>query len=182
MTKGLRMSDGTTRGGHGQALEQELRGLACALDHEAIVVEELAGALRRQRGVVASGDARALDENVEAVGRLMRTLEEARHQRIEAMASLAGGEDPSLGALATALEIRLPEALTRAGERLRQAAGQVVHEASLNRMLLKRAMDAGQEYLQTLFSAAAGPTPGYLPGERRDPGGGASGVLLDRSA
>jgi capsid protein len=157
-----------------------LQELARALDHESGIVCELRDALIQQRAGVASSEAAAVNASVDAIGRILLTLEEARSHRTGIVAALAG--DPRLGldrleaALGAPLSARVEEA--RAG--LCRAAGEVAHEVAINRAVLRRAVEAGEAFLQALFSATADPPAVYGSPQRREESGAA--VFLNRKA
>jgi hypothetical protein len=62
------------------------------------------------------------------------------------------------------------------------AAAGVARTAMINREVLARSIEAGDDYLRQLFSAAASPGPGYGPSQAQDPAPRPPGILLDRSA
>jgi hypothetical protein len=163
-------------------LAAALRELTGTLEREAEAAGELRETLIEQRAAVGSGDARALDASVEAMSRLLLRLQELRRSRGVQIAALAG--DPELGieALVPALELALPPRLDEARRALRRAAADLVREATVNRAVLRRAVESGAGFLQALFSAAAGPAPVYRAAPRSDPRPAREGLLLNRKA
>ena len=152
--------------------------LAGVLDREANILLELRDALERQCGHVAANDVAAVNASVDDIGRLLLALEETRRHRRATMARLTGGAG---SALATALDARGAGDIATRRSRLRHAALEAARAAAVNRAVLRRALEAGDSFLQALFSSAADPCPAYGPGERRDRSG-ASGLLLNRRA
>jgi len=152
---------------------------AAALDRETEQVRALRAALLEQRAGVAAGAAERVNAATEAVGRVLDALGEARRRRIGLSETWAGGAPPDpaashgRGGRASELE--------RARLDLRRAALEVSHEIAINRVVLRRAVENGEAFLQALFSAVAEPVAVYAPTERAEDGA-ASGVLLDRQA
>jgi hypothetical protein len=108
-------------------------------------------------------------------------LEQARHRRSALVAALSGDPALPLERLETALRRPLPEALERGRAELRRAASDVAREASVNRVVLRRAVEAGEAFLQDLFSVGPFSAHVYGPGEepRR---AGPTGRVFDRTA
>ncbi len=167
--------------GDAAAMNRELMALAAVLDEEAALAEALLAALVRMRGAVAGSDAGPLEREVDALGSILHTLHEARRRRGDVLATLVGHESMPLDGVARALELPEPPALTAARRRLRRVGRGVVREASINRAVLRRAMDQGDRYLQALFAAAS--TPTYGPAERAAADRGlTAGALINRRA
>lgn len=154
--------------------------LTLALERETETVRELREALLRQRAGVAADSAGSVNESCDDIARLLVAIEAAkRHRamRIEAVSPEAGG---SLEALERALGPNAPEPLRRAHAELRREAATTAREASVNRTVLSRTVEAGEAFLQALFSGSNAPEPVYRAGERREEDG--AGFLLDRKA
>jgi hypothetical protein len=156
-----------------------LRELTAALRQEHRLLEELRAALLRQRAGVAEDDTEMVEGSVHAVGRSLFALEEARRRRLDLTRQLAAGDD-ALADLERRIG-RLPADLAAAREDVRRSAEATSHEVAINQRVLRRALDAGDAYLQQLFSSVASPTPAYVPGARA-PEGAPSGLLLNRTA
>ena len=156
-------------GGRRAASAQErLNELAHVLNAETEVVEELKNALWRQRAGVAASDTEAVNASVDAIGRILLTLDAARHRRLRMVEAIAG-------------DASLPLHRLEARARLRRAAEAVTQEVTVNRSVLRHAVDAGEAFLQALFSSVIDPAPVYGPPERPEecpP----SGLLLNRRA
>jgi hypothetical protein len=116
------------------------------------------------------------------VSRLLLRLQELRRRRSEQLAALAGDADPGLSTLTRALEMPLPPRLDEARRALRRAAADVVREATVNRAVLRRAVESGDAFLQALFSAATGPAPVYRPSSHPDERQAREGLLVNRKA
>jgi len=162
------------------AVTRELLALAAVLDEEAALAESLVSALTRMRAAVAGGEAAPLEGEVDALGTILHTLQEARRRRARVLAALTGEESVPLDGVAASLELPEPPALTAARRRLRRAGREVLREASINRVVLRRVMDQGDRYLQALFAAPDAPT--YGPAERAPGRGIAAGALINRRA
>jgi hypothetical protein len=159
--------------------ERRLNELAEGLAREAGLVGELSAALIRQRAAIGADDPGAVEQAGGDIGRLLFTLGEARRGRDRIMDSLGARPDQSLGLLARALGGPLPPTLEEARSRLGRAAEEAAREAAVNRVVLRRALDAGEAFLQRLFAGTADPPPSYAAGERREPAT-PPGVLLNR--
>ena len=155
-----------------------LRGI---LLRESELAMQLREELLRQRGAVADGDAAAVDRGSDATSRLLLMMEEARQRRGDIVASLTGDANVPLDHLETHLGQPLPAAVESARLTLRQAAMDVSQEAAINRVVLRRAVEAGEAFLQDLFSGGATPTPTYGAAAPTPPPSH-PGRLLDRKA
>jgi len=155
--------------------------LTAALEHEAAAIRELREALVQQRAAVAANDVDGVNASVDDVGRILLAVEEARRQREAMVATLTGTAGASLEGLGTlgGRPGAAPFAAARAA--LRRAAEETAHEATVNRAVLRRAVEAGDAFLQSLFSSATDPSPVYTPAERRDRPG-TPGFILNRKA
>ncbi len=169
-------------GGEAAAVHRELDVLARALDEEAALAESLRDALVALRASVATSEAAPIATAVEAIGRELFALQEARHRRGRMLADLAGDATFPLAELTGHLEVPSPVALTAARARLRRAAEGVLREAAINRGVLRRAIDNGDRFLQTLFASAAGQAPAYGPAERAAGRAPCASVLVNRRA
>jgi len=156
--------------------------LIAALERETGIIHELREALVQQRAGVASSDTGAVDASVDSIGRILHALGEARRTRTRLVANLSGDDSTSLLALEARLGGALPEPLALARHELKNAAFAVAHEVTVNRVVLRRAVEAGEAFLQALFSSANPVSPVYHSGDRLDESGPTSGVLLNRKA
>jgi hypothetical protein len=134
-----------------------------------------------QRAAVAANDDDALRVSSQAVGRISRTLEEAKKRRASVVHYLTGREDLALNQLEYFLGEPLPLELDTARTQVRLAAQSVAREAVVNRAVLQRAKDANDAFLQELFSAVSRSDAVYgrSPGENE---GEISGRFLNRKA
>lgn len=162
---------------------QPMEDLAAAVEREAGLTAQLRDALSRQRASVAMDDVAAVLASCDEVSRLLLTLEESRRSRARAMQRLTGDAAGTLTGLEQSAGAPLSARLLDAREALREAAGQTAMEAAVNHTVLRRAVEAGEAFLQALFSTTAEPQSVYRTGERKDESGGAgAGWLLDRKA
>ena len=63
---------------------------------------------------------------------------------------------------------------------LRSAAREVSHEVAVNHEVLRRSVEAGEAFLQALFSSVRGADPCYRP--EATPPEPATGVIMNRRA
>ncbi len=166
-------ADGKVGGMHEDEL---LETLARAVAREAAAVSDLREALVRQRDGVARDAIDSVHASCDDIARLLVTLDASRTHRVRLLSTLVPDGPATLEGLAESRGGLLPPALAEAGLALRRAAEGAAREASVNRVVLQRTVEAGESFLQALF--AGGPDPVYRPGDRRDDDG--SGKLLDR--
>ena len=153
---------------------------ALSLEQECQLIDNLRQALRRERAGVAADDAEAIEASVHAVSRTLLTIDGARRRRIELVGSLTGTDEVPLAQLERCLRRAVPERLRTAREGLRRGAEAAASDVATNQQVLRRALEAGDAYLQALFASAGDPMSVYSPAR-----GGAvrpGGVLLDRTA
>jgi hypothetical protein len=158
-------------GGGGIATSAELTDLAGALIQEQRLMEELRHALLRQRAGMASGDPELIDTSVYAIARMLLTLEEARRRRRAALtAALMGRQGVALRDLESFIGV-LPAPLLAAREAVRRAAEATAQDLAINQTVVRQALEAGDAFLQQLFSSAsdtmAVPTPSLRPADGR---------------
>jgi len=156
--------------------------LAEALRYEANVIEGLRQALLRQRAGVAADDAGLVEASIHAMGRTLLTLDEARRRRAALTALIAGSDAAPLEGLEGLFGGMLPRELEVARAQVKRAALQAAQDVAINQHILRRALEAGDAFLQRLFSMAGDPACG----SQRDEGGAGpaprSGLLLNRIA
>jgi hypothetical protein len=159
---------------------QTLTELARALMREAEAVGELHEALLRQRAGVAADSTADVHGSCDDIARILVTLEQAKRHRLALLQTATGPAPATFESLAQAHGGTLPEPVAEAMQALREAAKGTVREASVNRVVLQRTVEAGEAFLQALFTGTADTGAVYRPGERRDDDG--AGFLLDRTA
>lgn len=167
-------ADGRERGMNGDA---KLHDLAGALGRETVAVRDLREALVRQRAGVASDSTSAVHASCDDISRILVTLDTARRHRAALLGALVTAVPATIDAL-VAERGPLPQPLTDAIAELRAEAEKTAHEAAVNRRVLERTVEAGEAFLQALFTTANPHDPVYRPGERREDE--KSGFLLDR--
>jgi hypothetical protein len=140
--------------------------LTNALTREQGLIENLRQALLRQRQGVAADDPEAIESSVHAVSLTLLTLEEARRGRAALTALIAGEPGVALADLEDHLGVLLPASFTEARERVRRTAEATALDVAINQTVLRRALEAGDTFLQQLFSSATDPMPVDLPGPR----------------
>ncbi len=140
------------------------RRLARALDSERRAIDDLRQALRRQRAAVAADDAAALEQSADHVARAVNTLGEARRTRGEIMQGLTGSADATFAQLERAIGQPLPPVLQDARAAVTTAARATAGDVAINQHVLRRALHAGDLFLQRLFSSMSDPMPVYAPG------------------
>ena len=155
--------------------------LASHVQREIELLRTLQEALAAQRGAIAQGEAAAVNGNVEAVSRIVLSIEEAHERRGRCLAALPGAPENDLSRLEAALGDPIPDRLELLRAELRRQAREVAREAQINQRVLARTMEAGEAYLMTLFSAVGEPDVSYgATSAAAKPR--SSGVLLNRTA
>lgn len=139
------------------------RRLTRALDTERRAIDELRQSLGRQRSAVAGNDAGALEQSADQVARAVTTLGEARRTRGEIMRALTGDADTTFPQLERVIGQALPTALQEARAAVLGAARSAASDVAINQHVLRRAVHAGDLFLQRLFSSMADPMPVYAP-------------------
>ena len=155
--------------------------LTAALEHEIVAVRELGEALVQQRSAVAANDIAAVNASVDDVGRLLLAVDESRRHRVAVVAELGGSPGTSLDQFEPHPGTPGAGAYAAARAALRREAEKAAHEAAVNRTVLRSAVEAGDAFLQALFSSSVDPSPVYGAAERqgrpRSPG-----FILNRRA
>lgn len=160
---------------------ERLVDLAQALVYEAGVIEELRQALLRQRAGVAADDADMVEASIHAMGRTLLTLDEAKRRRAALTALIAGGDTTPLERLESMHGGFLPKEVDEARARVKRAALLTAQEVAINQHILRRALEAGDAFLQKLFSMAGDPAPAYVRGEGAIDQAPQSGLILNRT-
>jgi hypothetical protein len=156
-----------------------LAELVQALELEARHVGELREALVRQREAVATSQAEQVNATVDTIARMLVALEEARRRRGTLLQELTGDPGTRLEQLQSSIPFPLPASTIAARAALAEAAQGVAREVAINREVLRRAVEAGEAFLQALFSSAVEPSPCYGAGPAEEQ---APGLLVNRSA
>jgi hypothetical protein len=131
-----------------------LTDLAGALVQEQGFIEELRQALLRQRAGMATGDPDLIDGSVYAIARMLLTLEEARRRRASLATAVVGRPDVALFDLESFVGI-LPVPLLAAREAVHRAAEVTAQDLAINQRMVCQALEAGDAFLQQLFSSAS---------------------------
>ncbi len=177
-----RQSTGSESTGPVQGWEK----LAAALQHEARLMEELHAVLVRQRSSVAQNDSAAIEDSVEAMGRTLFTLQTARERRLSLVKLLTGGKGRSLTDVPRLLGEPVPQIVLEAKERVHEAATDVSREAAINQHVIRRSLDAGEAFIQRLFSDTGSLNPVYDVADGHGNGNGKAGrsaaMLVNRRA
>ncbi len=159
-----------------------LTALAGAMADEAQLISELRDTLLRQREGVALADVGAIESSIHALGRTLFTLDEARRRRTAITAALTGQDSLGCHELESSLGRPLPEPVATARRAIQHAALQATEDVAVNQQVLKRALEAGESFLQQLFVTASNPLPTYGAGDPRPEAAAAMGVLVNRTA
>jgi hypothetical protein len=136
----------------GIATSARLADLAGALMQEQRLIEELRQALLRQRAGMATDDRDLIDETAYAIARMLLTLEEARRRRALLTAALMGRSRVALSELESCVGVQ-PAAQLRARRGGRRVAEATAHDLAINQSVACRAREAGDAFLQELFSS-----------------------------
>ncbi len=154
--------------------------ILAAIQAEHSLLGELRAALERQRAGIAADDTASIDSATHEVSRAVLTLDEARRRREQLVQLVSGGEPVGLEGLERFLG-EVP-GLREARRAVRAAAEDTVQALALNQAILRRAIHAGDAYLQALFSSVSGPTSHYLTQGGVVDTPPPSGVVLDAQA
>ncbi len=146
-------------GGGERTVHQRLDELTGALGHELRLIADLRQALMRQRMAVAAGDPGAIESSVQAIGRTLLTLKEARRRRGALIALIVGNATSTLADLEIQLGFPPPDDLVAARDAVRRAAEATSRGLAINQTILRRAAEAGDAFLQELFSSTAAAIP-----------------------
>ena len=146
----------------GEALNRHRRldDLTRALGHELRLIEDLGQALMRQRAAVAADDPEAIESSVHAIGRTQLTLDEAGRRRGALIALVAGDDAIALSDLEAHVGCFPPDGFVAAKAAVCCAAEATSRDLAINQTILHRALEAGDSFLQQLFSSTADPMPG----------------------
>jgi len=154
-------------GGREGTVHRRLDELTSALAHELRLIDDLRQALMRLRAAVASDDPEAIESSVHAIERTLLTLEEARRRRGALIALIAGNSAIALGDLEAHLGLSAPDDFVAAREAIRRSAEATSRELAINQTILRRALEAGDAFLQQLFSSTVDPMPAYTELQKR---------------
>jgi hypothetical protein len=160
---------------------QSLERLTAALEREIVAVRELGEALVQQRSAVAASDVAAVNASVDDVGRLLLAVDESRRHRMAVVVDLGGNPGTSLEEFEPPPGAHGAGAYAAARAALRREAEKAAHEAAVNRTVLRSAVEAGNAFLQALFSSADDPSPVYRAAEHQAPPSN-PGFILNRRA
>ena len=160
--------------------EQAWEDLAEALRHETKLLDHLRDALLQQRAGVANDDVAAIESSIQAMGRTLLTLGEARERRMMLTGYLAGGQPLPLAELERSLTESLPRAVQQARAGARRAATAVSREVTINHHVVSHALDAGEMFIQHLFSSVADPVPVYVSSHRAGADTPQNSMLLNK--
>ena len=152
--------------------------LVAALHLETRLLSDLRKSLAQQRLGVAESDVDILDASTRAVSRTLLTLEEARRRRARLSQLIAAGEADADEA---PRELADPPGFATARVDLRQAAAETIRELTLNQVILKRAIRAGDDCLQAMFGSGQ-PAASYGADSRPVERAAAGGVVVNRRA
>jgi hypothetical protein len=141
--------------------------LVHVLRGEVAILEELRAVLARQRQGVATNDHQVIETSVREMGRALFTLEEARRGRQALVAMLCGRDVESLTDLESWFP-GVPEDLIDARDAVRASAASAARDLAVNQHVLDRALQAGDAFLQRLFSGGADANAGYRQRVERD--------------
>ncbi len=134
-----------------------IESLVDAFSTERRLLDELIAVMRRQRGAVGDDDLQAVDDSVFATHRILVTLGESRRRRRTLNTLIGQSEDLGIHALDDALGPRMTPALRAARDDLHSAARNLAREVSLNRRILREALDCGDAFARALAGAEASP-------------------------
>jgi flagellar biosynthesis/type III secretory pathway chaperone len=116
------------------------------------LLAELVDVMRRQREAVATDDVQQLDDSVFATHRVLTTLGEARRRRRSVNRMLGEVEELGIQELDAVLGEHMTPALRSARDDLQATARALSREVDINRRVLRTAMAASTEYMQSLLA------------------------------
>ncbi len=163
-------------------LTAPIESLRAALEAEAALVVTLREALIAQRAAIAASSAPDVHATIADIGRLVQALTDARRARGQVLHALCGDAALPLDAVEDALGLVFPAHVQDARRALRREAQAVAQEVAINHRVLRGAVEAGERFLQDLFSTLGDSTPTYTAGDSRDDPARRSSVLLNKVA
>ncbi len=160
--------------------EWDIDAFSDALRREAKLLLDLGEVLERQRTAVARDDLAVVDETVYSAQRVFRTLAEARRRRKALLDILGIDPEVRLEALDSVLGTRMTPAVGLAREELKEAARRLSSELTVNRKVLQGAISSGDELIRGLTGGGSADPGVYGPPANERPGGGDSGLIINR--
>ncbi|HRP09067.1 MAG TPA: hypothetical protein PLL69_11340 [Gemmatimonadales bacterium] len=157
--------------------------ILASAEGERLLLIELRSALARQRAGVAQSDAAEIEIASRAVSHAVLTLDQARRRREDLQRLVGHGTAARLESLER--HAGPIEGLAELRESLRTEAEGAIADLALTQVVLQGAMQAGDAYLQALFSSVSQVTPSYQPPAstgRPAPRRQVSANLVNRSA
>jgi len=134
--------------------------LASAQGERRLLIE-LRAALARQRAGVAANDSAEIEIASCAVSHAILTLDQARRRREDLQRMVGNGSSLRLESLER--HAGPIEGLARLRESLRTEAEGAINDLALTQVVLQGAMQAGDAWLQALFTSVSQVTPSYQP-------------------
>lgn len=135
--------------------------ILASAEGERLLLIELRAALARQRAGVASNDAAEIELASRAVSHAVLTLDQARRRREDLQRIVGHGTAARLETLER--HAGPIDGLTELRDSLRTEAEGAINDLALTQVVLQGAMQAGDAYLQALFSSVSQVTPSYHP-------------------
>ncbi len=134
--------------------------LVRALNAETGILLELRETLVKQREAVAISNQESVENSIHAMGRIILTLEETRRQRRSLLGLVCNGEDVSLNDIEEYVSV-VPEDFIEARAAVREQSVATANDLAINQHVLDRVLQAGDTFLQRLFSSALEASPSY---------------------
>ena len=153
------MADASGRG-PAQMGEDEIRAcrqLTAVLMREAQLLDDLRCTLLKLRTGVEHNDARSNEASLHQLSGTLLTIEELRAQRAGLIEIIAGDRALPLRALDGRVPAVLMKDVMEARDRAYRAATAVAREAAINHQVVRQVLDAGESFLQSLFSSVTAP-------------------------
>lgn len=154
------------RGGAG-VINRQVLELGEVFDAEASLLLSLAQALEQQRAGVAGADTGTVDGATSVVVRLLEEVENLRRRRRNLLHSLVGDAAGDIRHLEQKTRRPLPPEVARARESLNAAAREAFSQISVNRVVLRHALDHGDVRIRSILSGLDGGGAGYGGPEAR---------------
>jgi hypothetical protein len=144
------------------------------------LLRQLRIALEQQRKGVADSDPERIELASRAVANTVLTLDAARRRREDLLRLVAAGKPIRLEALEN--HVGPVDGLAEARLALRNEAEGAIRDLALTQQVLQGAMQAGNAYLQALFSSVVPESTSYAADGRAPQAAVAAGNLVNRSA
>lgn len=126
--------------------------LSQALSAETELIGSLRTALWHQRAGVAESDPAKVETATMAIARIAVAMGQVRKERFSLIDAITGSGVSGLDAAIEALPVEFRPALEHVRDRLRDEIVAATQDATITQLVLRRALQSGEAFLQQLFS------------------------------